>query len=86
MILVLYESQDDRYDCKIFYKEPRPANVLEHLQAAADWEGILGLCTRPEPNVRLVGDKVREFHELRLEALKKGEQPSRRRVFYSSEL
>lgn len=86
MILILYNSRGDCYECKIFYKEPRPAGILESLQAAADREEILELCSGIDPNVRLVGSKVREFHELRRDALKRGEQPLRRRVFYSNEL
>ena len=36
MILVVYNARSASYECRIFYKEPRPAGVVEQLSVEAD--------------------------------------------------
>ena len=86
MILVSYDAEGDSYECRIFYKEPRPVGGLERVTVGADLDAILGLRSHPDPNVRLASGKVEEFHDLRL-GFARGEEPAPlRRVFYANEL
>jgi hypothetical protein len=85
MILVIHDSRSGSYECRIFYKEPRPAGVVEHLSVEAGWETILGLRTDPDPVVRLASEKVQEFHLLRQEFSARGALAPQRRVFYANE-
>src|SRR5215217_139089 len=85
MILVSYEVAEDTYECRIFYKEPRPAWGLERISVEADLDSILALRAHPDPNVRLASGKVEEFHALRLRLLEQNALPLQRRVFYQSE-
>ncbi len=87
MILILYDIKGDSYDCKIFYKEPRPARSIETVSVSASPDDILDLRMHPDPNVRLAAEKVAEFHDFRLQASRNGKVPApRRRVFYADEL
>ena len=86
MILVSYDAGDDAYECRIFYKEPRPAWGPERVGVEADLEAILELRSHPDPNVRIVSGKVEEFHALRGRLAKKGAPTPMRRVYYSNEL
>ena len=86
MILVSYDAVGDAYECRIFYKEPRPVGGLERVNVAADLDPILELRSHPDPNVRLASGKVEEFHALRQGFVRGDEPPPLRRVFYSSEL
>lgn len=86
MVLVSYEAEGDAYECRIFYKEPRPVYGPERVGVAAGLEPILDLRSHPDPNVRLVSGKVEEFHALRARMIKKGSPPPARRVYYSNEL
>jgi hypothetical protein len=85
MILVSYDFVDDSYDCRIFYKEPRPAGGLERISVEADLDPILELRSHSDPNVRLASGKVQEFHVLRRRLVEQDELPMLRRVFYQNE-
>jgi hypothetical protein len=86
MLLVVYDARDDRYECRIFYKEPRTGPTPERISVEADPGAILELRSHPDPNVRTVSERVEEFHGLRRALLEKGSLAPARRVFYSSEL
>lgn len=86
MVLISYDVEGDSYECRIFYKEPRPAFGPERVGVEADLEPIMELRSHPDPNVRLVSGKVEEFHALRARMVKKGNPPPARRVYYSNEL
>jgi hypothetical protein len=85
MILVIHEPRSGSYECRIFYKEPRPAGVVEQVSMEAGWEAILELRTDPNPVVRLASEKVEEFHHFRREFSEKGAPVPGRRVFYANE-
>jgi hypothetical protein len=85
MILVSYDVAEDAYECRIFYKEPRPAWGLERISVGADLEPILALRSHSDPNVRLASDKAEEFHALRLRFIEQNAPPPQRRVFYQNE-
>ena len=86
MILVSYDAGEDSYECRIFYKEPRPAGGLERISIGADLDAILTLRSHPDPNVRLASGKVEEFHAVRRDGFRGNEPPMLRRVFYANEL
>ena len=86
MVLISYDGGEDAYECRIFYKEPRPAYGPERVGVEADLEPILELRSHPDPNVRLASGKIEEFHALRARHAKKGTPPPARRVYYSNEL
>lgn len=85
MILVVFDAADDVYSCKIFYKEPRPVTGLEGVEVEAGWNSILELRSHEDPVVRLVAEKVEEFHTLRAKVSADGGLPPNRRVFYANE-
>jgi hypothetical protein len=80
MILVIYDA------CRIFYKEPRPAGVVEQASVGAALERILELRSDPDPIVRLISEKVEEFHAFRSKLSEDGAPAPERRVFYANEL
>jgi hypothetical protein len=86
MILVSYDFTDDAYECRIFYKEPRPAWGLERVSCKAAFDSILALRSHSDPNVRLASGKIEEFHTLRRRFVKQNALPPSRRVFYQNEL
>lgn len=87
MILVAYDSSEDAYECRIFYKEPRPVYGIERIRVeAVDLDTVLALSSHSDPNVRLASCKVEEFHTLRLRLVKQNVPPPQRRVFYQNEL
>jgi hypothetical protein len=86
MILISYDVVEDSYECRIFYKEPRPAWGLERVSVEADLEPILALRLHPDPNVRLASGKAEEFHALRRRLMAQNVAPPLRRVFYQNEL
>ena len=86
MILISYDAEGDAYECRIFYKEPRPVGGLERVNVRADLDPILELRSHPDPNVRLASGKVEEFHALRQGLVQGDELPPLRRVFYANEL
>lgn len=85
MILVSYEAAEDAYECRIFYKEPRPAWGEDRINVEATLDAILALRSHPDPNVRLASDKAEEFHILRLRLVEQNALPPLRRVFYQNE-
>ena len=86
MILVSYDLLDDSYECRIFYKEPRPAGGLERISVEAHLDPILELRSHSDPNVRLASSKLQEFHVLRRQLVEQNKLPMLRRVFYQNEL
>lgn len=86
MILVVHDGRKKSYGCRIFYKEPQPVSGVERLDIEADAETIMGLRSHRAPVVRLVAEKVEEFHGLRTKLSEMGEPVPSRRVFYASDL
>jgi hypothetical protein len=86
MILVIHDAGRASYECRIFYKEPRPAGGLEQVSVAAVQETILELRSDPDPIVRLIAEKVEEFHAFRSKLAGDGAAAPERRVFYANEL
>ena len=85
MILIVHDARSASYECRIFYKEPRPVGVVEQLDVEAGWRAILDLRTDPDPVVRLTSEKVEEFHGLRGKFSDEGAPAPGRRVFYANE-
>ncbi|HZY57654.1 MAG TPA: hypothetical protein VFE09_07645 [Rubrobacteraceae bacterium] len=85
MILVSYDATEDAYECRIFYKEPRPAWGEDRISVEATLDAILALRSHPDPNVRLASDKAEELHILRLRLVEQNTLPPLRRVFYQNE-
>jgi hypothetical protein len=85
MILVVHDARSETYECRIFYKEPRPAGIVEQLNVEAGWETILGLRSDPDPVIRLASEKVEEFHLIRQRSSADGALAPGRRVFYANE-
>lgn len=86
MILVIHDGAKASYECRIFYKEPRPAEGPERVSIAAVQETILELRSDPDPVVRLIAEKVEDFHAFRSRLSDEGAPAPERRVFYSNEL
>ena len=86
MILVKYDGGKATYECRIFYKEPRPAGVVEQASIGAAIERILELRSDADPVVRLISEKVEEFHAFRSRLVDDGAPAPERRVFYANEL
>ncbi|MDQ3360774.1 MAG: hypothetical protein M3534_03770 [Actinomycetota bacterium] len=86
MILVVHDIEAGSYQCRIFYKEPRQAGSVEQVSVAAALETILELRSDPDPVVRLIAEKVEEFHAVREKLVGEGEPAPGRRVFYANEL
>jgi hypothetical protein len=86
MILVIHDAVKATYECRIFYKEPRPAGVVEQASVVAAIENILELRSDADPVVRLISEKVEEFHAFRSKLSEDGAPAPQRRVFYANEL
>src|SRR5215212_3077763 len=86
MILVIHDAVKASYGCRIFYKEPRPAGVVEQVSVGAVLERILELRSDTDPVVRLISEKVEEFHAFRSKLSDGGAPVPERRVFYANEL
>ncbi len=86
MILVIYDMVKATYECRIFYKEPRPSGVVEQASIGAVLEQILELRSDADPVVRLISEKVEEFHAFRSKLSRDGAPAPERRVFYANEL
>lgn len=86
MILVIHDAEAATYGCRIFYKEPRQTGSVEQVSVAAVLETILELRSDPDPVVRLIAEKVEEFHAVREKLVGAGEIAPGRRVFYANEL
>ena len=85
MLLVVYDARSRCYECRIFYKEPKPAWCIERLSVEATESGTYELKAHSDPVVRTVTEKVVEFHEAREAISSEGPAPTRR-VFYANEL
>ena len=87
MVLVSFESGgvSGFYECKIFYKEPRPELGLEALTVEATLEAVLELRSDANAVIRTVAGKIEELHEARRVAEGDADIPLRR-VFYANEL
>jgi hypothetical protein len=86
MILVIHDAMKATYECRVFYKEPRPAGVVEQASVGAAIESILELRSDADPVVRLISEKVEEFHAFRSKLSEDGAPAPERRVFYANEL
>jgi hypothetical protein len=86
MILVIYDAVKLTYECRIFYKAPRPSGVVEQASIGAVLEQILELRSDADPVVRLISEKVEEFHAFRTKLFEEGAPAPERRVFYANEL
>ena len=86
MILVIHNAVEASYGCRIFYKEPRPAGVVEQVSVGAVLDRILELRSDPDPVVRLISEKIEEFHVFRSKLSEDGSPAPERRVFYANEL
>jgi hypothetical protein len=86
MVLVMHDAAKASYECRIFYKEPRPAGGVEQVSVGAVLEAMLELRSDPDPIVRLISEKVEEFHALRVKLSEGGSPAPERRVFYANEL
>lgn len=86
MILVIHDVQTSSYGCRIFYKKPRTSGSVEQVNVAATEDTILELRSDPDPVVRLLAEKVGEFHAVREKLAGAGEPAPGRRVFYANEL
>jgi len=86
MILVIHEAEAASYGCRIFYKGSRHPGSVEQVSVAAATQTILELRSDPDPVVRLIAEKVGEFHGAREKLLEEGEPAPSRRVFYANEL
>ena len=86
MILVIHDAVKATYECRVFYKEPRPAGVVEQASVGAAIESILELRSDADPVVRLISEKVEEFHAFRSKLSEDGAPAPERRVFYANEL
>lgn len=84
MILVVYDVGRDLYECRIFYKEPRPVGGTELVSVSAVESEILDLRSHSDPTVRLAADKAEEFHLVRSQ-VSEDEPAPLRRVFYANE-
>lgn len=87
MILVIHDPDGGgSYECRIFYKEPRPEYVMDRLTVDASIGAILELRSDPSPIARVAAQKVEEFHLARIRLSDSGEAAPGRRVFYASDL
>ena len=86
MILVVHDGGKAAYECRVFYKAPRPVGVVEQASIEATTERILELRSDADPVVRLISEKVEEFHAFRSRLVEDGEPAPERRVFYANEL
>ena len=85
MLLVVYDLSTECYECRVFYKEPKPVWCIERLSVEASEEKIQDLESHSDPVVRVVAEKVLEFHGGR-EATPEGGFAPTRRVFYAAEI
>src|SRR5918999_5791820 len=85
MILVIHDARSESYECRIFYKEPRPVGVVEQVNVEAGGVSSVELRTDPDPVVRLASQKVEEFHLFRRKLSEGGAPAPVRRVFYTNE-
>jgi len=53
MIQVVHDGAKASYECRIFYKEPRPVGGIEQVSVGAVLETMLELRSDPDPIIRL---------------------------------
>ncbi|MGB3680975.1 MAG: hypothetical protein WA990_00670 [Rubrobacteraceae bacterium] len=85
MVLVVHDGRG-AYRCRIFYKESGATPGIERLTIEAAPEVISGFRSHRDPAIRLVAEKVGEFHSLRSKLAETGGHAPSRRVFYAGEL
>lgn len=86
MLLVVYSQTKNRYECQVFYKEPRPAGCAERFVLEASLDSIWEARSSGDSILRIVGQKVHKFHEARMGSASRSEAAPSRRVFYANEL
>ena len=86
MVLVVHDAAKASYECRIFYKEPRPVGGVEQLSVGAAIEAMAELRSDPDPLIRTVSEKVEEFHALRSRLSEDGAPAPERRGVYPNEL
>lgn len=86
MVLIVYDGNKDCYECRIFYKEPKPVWCMERLSIEASEGVIRELKDHSDPVARVLAEKILEFHEDYRNAARSGQSASTRRVFYANEL
>lgn len=86
MLLVVHDPGSGCYECRMFYKEPRPVWCMERLSVEASEGRLRALREHSDPVARLVAEKVLEFHEGREAISRDGRLAPSRRVFYANEL
>lgn len=86
MILAVCDEASGSYECRIFYKEPKPPGCIERIVVEESCEEIQELKTHSDPVARLVAEKVWEFHRRRRALVGTDEHVPTRRVFYANEL
>ncbi len=86
MVLIVHDAAKASYECRIFYKEPRPVGGVERLSVGAVTEAMAELSSDPDPVIRTISGKVEEFHALRSKLAEDGAPAPERRVFYANEL
>ena len=86
MVLIVHDAAKAFYECRIFYKEPRPVGGVERLSVGAVMEAMAELRSDPDPVIRTISEKVEEFHALRSRLSENGAPAPERRVFYANEL
>jgi hypothetical protein len=86
MVLVIHNPEADAYECRIFYKEPRPEHGMDRIVVEANTRVILELKSDPSPVARTVARKVEEFHLARMGFASGGNAAPGRKVFYASDL
>jgi hypothetical protein len=92
MALILHDPEGGEdgstgsYNCRIFYKEPRPASAVDRFSVRARTGDILDLKSDPNPVLRSVARRLFEFHSQRLSLTELGHTAPGRRVFYANEL
>ena len=59
---------------------------MEQVSVGAVLERILELRSDPDPVVRLISERIEEFHVFRSKLFEVGEPAPERRVFYANEL
>lgn len=86
MVLITHDPDERTYECRVFYKEPRPENVVERFTVAAETSAILEMRSDQGFVLGIVAGKVAEFHEERTRIARAGNTAPGRKVFYASDI
>lgn len=86
MILITHDPDGQTYECQVFYKEPRPDNVVDRFTVAAETSKILGLGSDRGFVLGIVATRVADFHEERVRIVGAGGTAPGRKVFYANEM